>query len=108
MLRLAFGNWSKSRAAQPIIETIQVISPWFSLAKNEDVSGAQRQRHRRYQHGSKEPHAHRDEPEQIAVESPRPALRIVGAVRLRESDVRCVHWKEPTSTVELPTPNAVK
>src|SRR5580700_6374568 len=123
MFRLLVRVRAKTWPAQPKIKAINVVARRFPLTKYEDVNGAQRQRHRRYQDGSEKPHPHGaetneenndereraacHEPEQIAVQAPCLALGIVGAVRLRESDVRGVHWNEPTSMAEPPMPNAV-
>ena len=123
MVRLLFRVRAKTWPAQPKIKAIHVVARWFTLPENKDVNGAQRQRQRRYQDGNEKPHFHgaetneenddereraaRHEPEEIAVQAPCLALGIVGAVRLRESDVWRVHWNEPTSMAELPMPKAV-
>ena len=97
------------------------------MAKSKDVKQRQTDRYqRRHERAEKRPAQHAEEqekdhdgrepsaghePEEVALQAPCFAGGVVRAVRFRKAQLVCrnvAHWKEPTSTVELSMPNAVK
>src|SRR5574338_922877 len=118
---------TKAAIFQPQFEKIDVVTGRFALAKGEDIKRRDSRRHeRRDERAEQRPmrnaekqqeqdHGRErsagDEPEEIAFQSPRLAGGVVRAVRFREAQFgggAVAHWNEPTSTVELSRPKAVK
>ena len=107
MLKLWVSLRAETFAVKPAFQAVEIVSGRSALTKSEHVGCAENQRNSGHHHGSHERdfvHAEQNQhendrdkctarqiPEKVSIQSPRPALRIVGTVRFRESEVVGVH-----------------